>query len=64
MANSWETRDVPRRISAGRVTDYRLENNKAFINFERGRARIESYGEGILRITLTTGDFSDSESLP
>ena len=63
MANSWETRDVPRRISAGRVTDYRLENNKAFINFERGRARIESYGEGILRITLTTGDFSDSESL-
>ena len=45
MANSWETRDVPRRISAGRVTDYRLENNKALSTL-KGRARLNPMEKG------------------
>lgn len=63
MTSSWETNEAPKRIAAGRVTDCRMENSKAIVTFERGRARMESFGEGIMRMTLATGEFTDVESL-
>jgi len=63
MINSWETVEEPRKISAGKIAGYRMDNGRAFISFERGSARMESFGEGILRMTLTAGEFTDTESL-
>ncbi|NLW02062.1 MAG: DUF5110 domain-containing protein [Clostridiaceae bacterium] len=63
MISSWETVDEPRIITAGKVTGYRADNGKAFVTFERGRARLESFGEGILRMTMAAGEFADAESL-
>lgn len=63
MTGHYGAKESPRKITAGKVTDYRLEHHKAFVTFERGQARVESFGEGILRMTLTAGEFSDSESL-
>ena len=63
MTGSWETADEPRRIPAGKVTGYRMENGRAYVTFERGRARMESFGERILRMTLAEGEYADTESV-
>jgi len=63
MTGNCGSKEATRKITAGKVTDCRLEHNKFYVAFERGQARMESFGEGILRITLAPGEIPDSESL-
>lgn len=55
--------EVLRKTGAGKVTGCRFDNGSVYVTFEKGKARIESFGENILRLTMTDGDFSGHESL-
>lgn len=59
----WETNDGERIIGAGCVTDVRMEGDRAIIGFEKGEARVESFDEGIIRITLTADSFLNLNSI-
>jgi len=59
----WGTEIQERLISSGNIQTAREEDGKAYITFERGKARIKSYGEGIMRFTLTVSAFLNQSSL-
>lgn len=63
MTENQKAQELQARIGAGRVMDCRLDHNNALVTFEHGQARMASYGEGILGITLTAGTFFFRESL-
>jgi len=63
MNEKMEIKERPAATGVGSVSDYRADDGRVYITFERGMARIESFGENILRLTMAPRDFSQFGSL-
>ncbi|MCX7772777.1 MAG: DUF5110 domain-containing protein [Clostridia bacterium] len=60
---TWVSESEERRLAAGAVKAVEADGKQALVGFERGKARVLPYGEGIMRLTLTQKDFLNLESL-